>query len=192
MAAKGAGVFSPRSYTCGIQDSSFPPLPHPAPQPLTPSLQKDGTRTFNLLPRQGPQGRPCSLKIPLVSTATSCREEEGRASPSDLCRPTTHTLAPKVSTFTYFMSLHQTVMEEKQTPPQNTSGPNRCFFIGYLPGIRRSTETSRLRFLPSKKLQTLGSEISQTWLGLTPYCSNQCTCDLGQMTLVPEPQFLHL
>lgn len=142
------------------------------------------------MPGQGPQGRPCSLKIPLVSTATSCREEEGRASPSDLCRPTMHMLAPEVSTFTYFMSLHQTVMGEKQTPPQNTSGPNRCFFIP--PGIRHSKETSRLCFLPSKKLQTLGSEISQTWLGLTPHCSNQCACDLGQMTLIPEPQFLHL
>lgn len=82
------------------------------------------------------------------------------------------------------MSCYQSTVGENQTP-QNASGPIQCIFTGYLPGTRHSAEISELWFLPSKKGANLGSGISQTCLGLNPDSSNQCLCDLGQVTLAP-------
>lgn len=60
---------------------------------------------------------------------------------------------------------------ENQTP-QNVSSTIQCIFIGYLSGTRCSTRVYELRFLPSRKIKKLGSEISQTYLVLNPDSSN--------------------
>lgn len=56
--------------------------------------------------------------------------------------------------------------------PNGRESDPKHFFIGYLPGTGHSAETSKLCFLPSKKAQNLGSETSQTCLGLNPDCNN--------------------
>lgn len=119
MSAKGAGVFSPLSQTCRIWDSEKT-VRLVLPSYLTPVgssvPQAKGVCKGSLtaLPGQGPLGRLRSLKILFTGTDTSGRKEESPASPSDLCGPTTCTLAPELSTFTYFRSFHQTIMGESQ------------------------------------------------------------------------------